>query len=123
MSARPARDERGAATLLVVTVVGLLLFVLGALGVVGGIVLAQRQAQAAADLAALAGAAAIGDGADGCGRAAALAEANDASLLDCAVDGSEVTVRVGVSGPRAVGRRWDVSAQARAGPAHRPGGA
>lgn len=112
-----APDERGAATLLVVAVVGVLFFVLGALAVVGGIVVAHRQAQAAADLAALAGAAAIADGDDGCARAGALAAANDATLLSCAVAGQEITVRVGVSGPRAVGRGWDASAQARAGPA------
>lgn len=113
----PRRDEQGSATLLVVAVAGVLFFVLGGLAVVGGMVRAERQAQSAADLAALAGASALGEGIDGCAAAGRIAAANDASVTTCAVLGREVTVRVRVRGPRAVGRAWDASALARAGPA------
>ena len=57
---RPRRglDDVGAATILVVAMAGVLMFVLVGLSAAAGLVTAQRRAQAAADLAALAGAAA-----------------------------------------------------------------
>ncbi|WP_082600484.1 Rv3654c family TadE-like protein [Nocardioides sp. Soil777] len=108
--------ERGAATLLVVAAAGLLLFVGLALSGVSAVVVAQRRAQSAADLAALSGATAAADGRDGCAAAAATARANDAVLVSC-VDGADdvrVSVRVRASGP--AGRAVDVVADARAGP-------
>ena len=50
------RGDRGGATVLVVAMAGVLMFVMGGLAAAGGLVTAQRRAQAAADLAALAGA-------------------------------------------------------------------
>lgn len=111
------REERGAATLIVLALSGLLMFVGLALAGVAAIVLAQRSAQAAADLAALAGAVAGASGVDPCGEAEAIATANGATLIDCRLVGRAVTVEVMVAGPRMVDRRYDVTAEARAGPA------
>ena len=116
---RASYDERGAATVLTVAMLGVLLLTGAALAVVGAIVVAHRQAEAAADLAALAGATAIADrtGADACTAASAVATANAASLRSCQVDGEEVLVQVAVSGPRWLGQDEDLRARARAGPA------
>lgn len=114
-------DERAAATLVVLAFGGLLMFVGLALAGVAAIVLTQRSAQAAADLAALAGASAAGTGADACAVATEIAEANGAALATCELAGSVVTVDVRVDGPRLAGRRYDVTAQARAGPVDEAG--
>ncbi|MCV7438013.1 helicase [Mycobacterium seoulense] len=92
--------------------VAVLLCVTGAAAYVGAVVVARHRAQAAADLAALAGAARLPAGPEAaCAEAAVVARAmrTDAS---CAVDGLDVvvTVRVAVFGGAA-------SAGARAGPA------
>lgn len=109
-----ARAERGAATVLVVAMAGLLMFVAAGLGAAGGLVTAQRRAQAAADLAALAGAT---HRLDACAHAGDVAEANAAMLEGCRLDGDDVTVEVSVAGPRVPWRDVRVTAQARAGPA------
>jgi len=109
--------ERGSATLFAVAVTGMLVLVGAALGVVGAMVHAHRVAQSAADLAALAGAQSAARGADACAAAATIAEANGASVDRCARDGLEVSLQVTVPGPRWLGQRHDLSAQARAGPA------
>jgi secretion/DNA translocation related TadE-like protein len=101
---------------LVVAMAGVLLMVGGALGVVGAIVVTHRRAQAAADLAALAGAAALIRGADPCARAAEVAAANGATLTSCVGADAEVQVVVTVSGPRGLGPAAELSAGARAGP-------
>lgn len=118
-------DDRGSGTVLTAA---LLVVVAGLASVVttlGSAVLARHRAEAAADLAALAGATALvdplaaapGAGAP-CRRADAVAADNGASLLLCRAtgDGSlSVTVAVAVSG---VLTRWSpVTASARAGPA------
>lgn len=114
---RPARGgERGAASLLVVTCVVLLLVIGSALGVVAALVRSHRSAQSAADLAALAGAAAWQRGDDACGAAAALARANAAEVVGCHLVGDDVIVAVKVLGPRWLGQTADLTAQARAGP-------
>jgi secretion/DNA translocation related TadE-like protein len=110
------RSERGSATLFAVAVVGVLVLVGAALGVAGAMVHAHRMAQSAADLAALAGAQSRGRGADGCAAAAAVAEANGATVDSCAVEGFDVLLQVTVAGPRWLGQHHDLSAQARAGP-------
>jgi secretion/DNA translocation related TadE-like protein len=83
----------------------------------GGFVVAHRQAQLGADLAALAGATAARDGGDPCAAARRIAQDNRAELTGCDVDGQDVVVRVQVhrKGPFAVAR--DLRARARAGPA------
>jgi secretion/DNA translocation related TadE-like protein len=115
------REERGAATLLVTACLGLLLLVGCALAVVAAMVAAHRTAQAAADLAALAAATAAQDGTDPCAAAGSVASANGARLTACAIAGDEVTVEVEVAGPRWLGQSHDLSAAARAGPAHASG--
>lgn len=77
------------------------------------VVVAHRQAQTAADLAALAAAADLMDANHGCGTAAAVAIANQASLVSCAVEGRSVLVEVEV---KVKGRGGEVHARARAGP-------
>ncbi|WP_210439575.1 Rv3654c family TadE-like protein [Nocardioides xinjiangensis] len=116
--------ESGAATVLVVAMAGVLMFVLVGVSAVGGLVTSQRRTQAAADLAALAAAAELaGDGSGGgpCARAGRVAGANAAALEECVVDGRSVTVVVSASGPHLPwSSRWSrvrVSAEARAGPA------
>jgi secretion/DNA translocation related TadE-like protein len=110
------RRERGSATLLALALIGVLVLVGAALGVVGAMVHAHRVAQSAADLSALAGAEARARGRDPCARAAALAGANGATLDSCTVQGSDVRVQVTVAGPHWLGQHHDLSAQGRAGP-------
>jgi secretion/DNA translocation related TadE-like protein len=105
--------EDGGATVLVVAMAGVLLFVMVGLAAAGGLVTAQRRAQAAADLAALAAASALDEA---CGQAAEIAAAHDAALDSCEVAGEEVAVVVSLAGPRAPWRDVRVSAEARAGP-------
>ena len=93
------------------------MFVLVGLSAASGLVTAQRRAQAAADLAALAGATAVPRGADGCAEAARISAANDAVLDACSILAGEVSVQVAVPGPAWPGRRVRVMAEARAGPA------
>ncbi|GAB2992077.1 Rv3654c family TadE-like protein [Nocardioides montaniterrae] len=111
------RSERGGATVLVVACLGLLLFVGAALGVVAAMAAAHRRAQAAADLAALGAAQVLQRGGDACGQAAVLASANGARIGGCSIEGRAVRVTVSVTGPRWLGQRADLSAEARAGPA------
>ena len=106
--------ETGSATILVVAMAGVLMFVMLGLATVGGLVTAQRRAQSAADLTALAAAAAV-DG-DACAEAVRTAAANGAGLDGCSVSGAEVRVVVSVVGPRLAGRGGRVTAEARAGP-------
>lgn len=114
---RASGAERGAATVLAVAVLGLLLLVGSALAVVGAMVVAHRQAQTAADLSALAGARSLAKGGDACGAAAAVAAANGARLVDCSVEERDVRTTVSVDGPRWLGQSGDLDAEARAGPA------
>ncbi len=107
------RGEGGAATILVVAMAGVLMFVMTGLAAAGGLVTAQRRAQAAADLAALAGASRLDEA---CAEAGEIAAANTAALEVCRVDGRDVTVEVSVPGPRVPWRDVRVSAEARAGP-------
>lgn len=119
LSGWSVRDQRGAASVLVVALAGVLLLVGAAAGVVGAIVVAHRAAQSAADLSALAGAAQLADpvGRDPCTTAGEVARANGADLVSCEVAGSDVTVEVRVSGPRWLGQDQDLVGRARAGPA------
>ncbi|WGX99516.1 Rv3654c family TadE-like protein [Nocardioides sp. L-11A] len=115
-------DDRGAATVLALAMAGVLLLVGAAAGVVGAIVVAQRRAQAAADLTALAAAASLAGrgghpGRDPCVSAVGVADDNGAELVSCRVSGREVRVEVRVPGPRWLGQDQDLIAAARAGPA------
>ena len=116
---RSCRGERGGATVLVAAMSGVLLFVTVGLAAAGGLVTAQRRAQAAADLAALAGASALAAASgptDACAAAGRVAAANAAGLDACTPDGRAVRVTVSVPGPDVPWREVRVSAEARAGP-------
>lgn len=110
------RDQRGSATVLALPLLGVLLLVSLLLAVLGGLVVAQRRVQAAADLAALAGASSLQRGGDGCSVAASLARRNGVELEACSQRLSEVRVRVAVDVGGPGGRSWTVRAHARAGP-------
>ena len=114
---RGPTDERGAGTVLVVVHATVLLALGVALGAVAALVHQHRVAQAAADLAALAGARSVADGADGCGSAGTIARANRARLTGCRVVGHDVRVTVRVPPPAWSPWLPEMSAEARAGPA------
>ena len=119
MRPQGAGSDRGAATVLVVAMAGVLMFIMTGLAAAGGLVTAQRRAQAAADLAALAGASAltgVSGPTDACVAAARVAGANSAVLDSCAPAGWTVRVVVSVPGPDVPWREVRVSAEARAGP-------
>ncbi len=110
------RDERGVGTILGLTMIALLtMFALVAAGVMS-IVDAHRRAQAAADLAALAGAQGRAAGRDPCAAAALVAGRNGARLTSCRLDGADVLVEVAVSAARPLHLRGPLPARARAGP-------
>ena len=111
------RDQRGAATVLAVALLGLLVLLGCALSVVGAMFAAHRSAQAAADLSALAGAEAVAGQRDPCVVATQTATANGATLTACVVEGRDVRVIVRVAWPRWRGlASGDLSAESRAGP-------
>ena len=111
------RAEPGVAAMwgvVLVTLLGLLTSVaVGMAGVTG----ARHRAEAAADLAALAGAVAARDGSDACRAAGAIALANRGELVSCSVSDQEVLVSVSVSTGRIWGKTWQQVGVARAGPA------
>jgi secretion/DNA translocation related TadE-like protein len=114
-----ARDDRGGATVLVVAMAGVLIFVTVGLAAAGGLVTAQRRAQSAADLAALAGASALADvsgPAEPCAAADRVAGRNAAVLDACTPVGRAIRVTVSVAGPDVPWREVRVTAEARAGP-------
>jgi len=111
------RDD-GTATVFTALAVGLLLLVTG-IGIrLGGAVLARQQAEIAADLGALAGAARMlqGPGA-ACVRAGQVVSANRATMTSCVAAGFDLLVQVQVPVPA-----WGGSAasRARAGPMTTP---
>lgn len=81
-----------------------------------GVAATQHRAAAAADLSALAGAAAWQDGRDPCAAADALAAANGGRLVSCRQDGGVVLVEVAAQSPLLLGQRWTSVRTARAGP-------
>jgi secretion/DNA translocation related TadE-like protein len=97
--------------------IGLVLTVALTCAAVGGLFVAHRQAQGAADLGSLAGATAAQRGQPACAAAARIARRNGAVLTRCAVQGEVVTVRVVVASAPLLGRVRRTEASARAGPA------
>ena len=110
------RGQHGSASLLVVTLSGVVLLVGLAAAFVTATAAAHRRAQSAADLAALAGAVALQRGEDACSGAADVARGNDAELLACEVLDEDVRVTVRVPSPELAGHTWEVQGRARAGP-------
>ena len=118
MYGRRRLGDAGSATIWLLALSLLTLAVAWVVLLVGVAIGVRHRVEAAADLSALAGAAAAQDGADGCAAAARTAQANAAELRACAVaaDGS-ISVVVAVIDPPPL-RRWaggPVTAQARAG--------
>lgn len=110
-----ARD-RGAATVLAVSIVALVLVLTGGALVVGSVVIASHRARLAADLGSLAGASAAQDGsssAAACSAARQVARANGALVQACSVDGVDVELTVCVDASL-----WPApaTARSRAGP-------
>ena len=110
------RVDRGSASLLVVSLTGVVLL----LGLAGAFLTAtgaaQRRAQAAADLAALAGANAHQRGGDACVAAGQVADRNGVESTACQVEGNDVVVTVLLAGPEFLGHSWELIGRARAGP-------
>lgn len=111
---RPGRDESGAATVFGLGLMGVLMCLAVAFAFAVGVVATHRQAEAAADLAALAGAQAVQQGRDGCAQAAHVAARNGAALDRCGRQGFNVLVTVSVPFRAVPGHRE--KARARAGP-------
>jgi len=111
------RDD-GTATVFTALAVGLLILVTG-IGIrLGGAVLARQQAEIAADLGALAGAARVLQGAGAaCARAGQVVSANRATMTSCAAAGFDLLVQVEVPVPQS-GR--SAASRARAGPMTTP---
>ena len=121
--ARKGRSERGSAALLSVVLTGVLMVALVLTAAVAGVVTAQRRAETAADLGALAAAAAVQHGRMGCTESSAVIRANGAIQVSCTVVDEDVTVQVRHRGPRLFGRALDVTSRARAGPDRSSGSA
>jgi secretion/DNA translocation related TadE-like protein len=116
MTPRRRRNERGFAVAAVVALTGLLV-VVALVGAAGGRVLVeQRRAARAADLAALSAASSVQRGRPACPSARQTAGANGAGLTDCRVIGEVVVVETTVTVPAFFGRTMLVRARARAGP-------
>ena len=116
------RDHGSASTLGVVLVAALVLAALVSTAV-GAVVVGQRRVESAADLAALAGAAALQQGAPACQAARSVARRNEARLVRCGRDGDLVVVEVGRDLRLGLGRllpsALTVTGSARAGPVGR----
>ena len=118
--------EAGGATVLALASAGVLLLVLATGLVLASAVVAAHRASVAADLASLAAAVDLGNGAtpsEACRRSQAVAAANGTRLESCLVaSDASVTVTTGARAGHVL-RGWDdhvVRARARAGP--EPGG-
>ncbi|MDX6325300.1 MAG: hypothetical protein QOK15_1654 [Nocardioidaceae bacterium] len=109
------RDERGLAAPVLVALMAVLAFVTLAGAVVGRLVVEQRRAASAADLAALAGATAVQQGRAGCEVAAQSAASNGGRLEACGQAGDDIDLVVAVP-VHLVGRSVVVRARAHAGP-------
>lgn len=113
----PVFGERGSASLIAAAMSAVVAAVTAGGAHVGAAVIARHQAQAAADLGALAGAAYLPGGADtACAQASVLARAMGTIAVSCRVDGLDLVVTV--EAPTAVGAAWMGAARAvaRAGP-------
>ena len=123
---RPGTGESGSATVLALVLVAVLVTVTLVGVAAGALMVGQRRAAAAADLAALAAARAAVPlpgraGGDPCAVAGALARANGARLTGCRARGAEVNVEVAVTVPGPFGRSWTAPGRARAGPSEPSG--
>lgn len=109
-------SEGGAAAVVGTVLLAALVAVTLAAMMLGRVLVDHRRAAVGADLAALAGAAAVQRAADGCAAARATAARNGTVLDRCAVEGEEVRVSVRLASPSLPGRVVVLRATARAGP-------
>ncbi|SDR73676.1 helicase/secretion neighborhood TadE-like protein [Friedmanniella luteola] len=100
-----AAGQRGSASILVAGVLGVVVVLVGVALLVAGYAMAQHRVRAAADLAAVSGAAAFAGGRDACAQARRTAGANGASLLTCSTVGDPVEYVVSVRVALGVGTR------------------
>jgi secretion/DNA translocation related TadE-like protein len=109
--------ERGSASVWVLAV-GLTVVAVGVFGAsVGAAVVARHQAQAAADLGALAAAVHAVEGQEAaCARATAIVTANGGRMVSCQVEGLEAVVGAEVDAAGLAATFRPASAKARAGP-------
>ena len=114
--------DRGAATIFILAV-GLALVLMGVAGAaVGAARVGRHQAQAAADLGALAGAARAIEGAGAaCERAGRFVSANGGLVTSCQINGLEIIVRTEVTVTPLPGVTRRATAAARAGPVYAAG--
>lgn len=110
------RSEAGAATVLALVWIGVILAVGAGCVLAAGVVVVHRQAQAAADLASLAAAQAHQRGEPGCEAAHHIAARNGAVVDACVAEGADYRVRVGVDAPARLSMLGSVMARAQAGP-------
>jgi secretion/DNA translocation related TadE-like protein len=108
--------ERGSATVIGVALVAMLCAVALIGAALAGLLVGQRRAAAAADLAALAGASALQEGQEGCPEAASVAAKNGATLTECHLAGANLTVEVTKTVSSVFGRNVSLRSSARAGP-------
>jgi secretion/DNA translocation related TadE-like protein len=116
-------DERGAASILMIGLMGVVIMLGSAAIVIAGYLGANHRARGAADLAALSGAAAFQEGRDPCAQADRTARGNGAIARHCDQVGDQigfvVTVRVAVPiRLRIPGLPRTVEAEAYAGPTY-----
>lgn len=121
MTSTRSRDQAGSATANAVMWIGLVTAMAVACVLASAVITTHRRSQAAADLAALAGAQAAQRGENGCSAAAANARRNRAEVRRCAIVESDVVVTVAVLPPEIFGGALDVPARARAGPSSEGG--
>ena len=93
---RVGRRQRGSASILVAGLMGVVVLLGGSALVVAGYAVAQHRARAAADLAAVSGAAAFLQGQDACTRAREAARDNGARVLQCNQVGDQIDYVVSV---------------------------
>lgn len=112
---RGVLTERGSATVFMMSGLAVILFVGVAVAGASGLVVAHRRAQSAADLAAVAGAGALGTATDPCEVAGRLAAAADVTVESCRSTPVDITLVVWAAGPDLMGQHPRLRATARAG--------
>lgn len=110
------RDEAGIAVVWAITAIGLLVTVMLVCVQAAALFVAHRQAQASADLGALAGALALRDGEDPCSAAGSVAVRNHGHVTTCTVRTHLVAVEVEIERDGLFGVWLRARARAVAGP-------
>ena len=117
MSSVLRKGQRGSATVYATIFIGLLATLSLLAATIAGMFVGHRRVAAAADVAALAGAAALQHGRAGCEAASRISAANQAELIGCETNGTVVRVQVAMDVQSAFGATFTTRAEARAGPA------